>query len=558
MKSIKIGYRLGLGFAAVVALMVVLVLVGLRALSNMDDSVDKIVNANNVKIEAVSTIRDLQKEIAIGVRDLTLVTGEDEIKAADARIVKTSQAYAEAAARLDELIQSEKGKQLLGAVRASQAAAQPLLEKLTQHGRANEMDLAVRYLVDTVVPASLRWDAAIDALAQYQTALNQQEKAAVEATYDTAFRLSLGLGIASVILAGVIAWLVTRSITRPLTEAVAIAQTVASGDLSRTIIVNSTDETGQLLGALRDMNASLQQIVGDVRTGTETMATAANEIATGNLDLSSRTEQQAGSLEETASSMEELTTTVKRNADNARLANSLASSATDVALEGGAVVARVIDTMNSIDESSKRIVDIIAVIDGIAFQTNILALNAAVEAARAGEQGRGFAVVATEVRNLAHRSASAAKEIKDLIGDSVEKVGTGSKLVTEAGATIERVVRSVRQVNDIMGEISTASVEQEQGIDQINQAISEMDTVTQQNAALVEEAAAAAQSLQEQSSALVELVSVFTLPAGGRRPAATPGHAGAAARPVQNAASQRALAYQQRTSKQQAAEWETF
>jgi methyl-accepting chemotaxis protein len=263
------------------------------------------------------------------------------------------------------------------------------------------------------------------------------------------------------------------------------------------------------------MNSSLVKIVGDVRTGTDSMASASSQIASGNLDLSSRTEEQASSLEETASSMEEMTSTVKQNADNARQANQLAASASEVALRGGSVVAQVVDTMSSINESSKKIVDIIGVIDGIAFQTNILALNAAVEAARAGEQGRGFAVVASEVRNLAQRSAAAAKEIKGLIGDSVEKVDLGARLVEQAGTTMDEIVDSVKRVTDIMSEITCASQEQTSGIEQINQAISQMDQVTQQNAALVEEAAAAAESLQEQAGALAQVVSVFKLDVTG-------------------------------------------
>jgi methyl-accepting chemotaxis protein len=316
--------------------------------------------------------------------------------------------------------------------------------------------------------------------------------------------------IAAVIAIGCAGY-ITGAITTPINEAVKVARTVASGDLTSRIEVHTTEETGQLLGALKDMNDSLIRIVGQVRTGTDTIATASSEIASGNLDLSSRTEEQASSLEETASSMEELTSTVRQNADNARQANTLAASASGVAQRGGEVVSRVVETMDSINASSAKIVDIIAVIDGIAFQTNILALNAAVEAARAGEQGRGFAVVAGEVRTLAHRSAAAAKEIKELIGDSVEKVGAGSKLVEEAGSTMDDIVTSVARVTDIMGEISMATQEQSTGIDQINMAVGQMDTVTQQNAALVEEAAAAAASLQEQAARLAEVVSVFRM-----------------------------------------------
>jgi methyl-accepting chemotaxis protein len=290
-----------------------------------------------------------------------------------------------------------------------------------------------------------------------------------------------------------------------------VARRVAGGDLTAHIVVQSQDETGQLMQALKDMNVSLQNLVGQVRSGTDTIATASSQIAAGNQDLSSRTEEQASSLEETASSMEELTSTVKQNADNARQANTMAQTSSSIATEGGKVVSEVVGTMASINESSRKIVDIIAVIDGIAFQTNILALNAAVEAARAGEQGRGFAVVATEVRNLAQRSAAAAKDIKVLIGDSVEKVEAGSKLVDQAGRTMDDIVASITRVTDIMSEITAASSEQSAGIEQVNQAIAQMDQVTQQNAALVEEAAAAAESMQEQAASLSEVVSIFKL-----------------------------------------------
>ncbi|SHN42574.1 methyl-accepting chemotaxis protein [Duganella sacchari] len=331
------------------------------------------------------------------------------------------------------------------------------------------------------------------------------------ATFQNARMTSIVLLAANIGIGMVLALWVARIVSAPLQQAVSLARDVAGGDLTRSIDVTSACETGQLMQALKDMTGNLQTLVSQVRHGTDTIATASSEIASGNQDLSSRTEEQASSLEETASSMEELTSTVKQNADNARQANQLAQSASGIALKGGDVVGQVVGTMASINESSRKIVDIISVIDGIAFQTNILALNAAVEAARAGEQGRGFAVVASEVRNLAHRSAAAAKDIKLLISDSVEKVEAGSALVNQAGETMSEIVTSITRVTDIMSEITSASVEQSAGIEQVNTAIVQMDQVTQQNAALVEEAAAAAESMQEQAARLSEVVSVFKL-----------------------------------------------
>jgi methyl-accepting chemotaxis protein len=379
--------------------------------------------------------------------------------------------------------------------------------------RAQDLGLATRLLHGTMAQSFKVVREDINALIKLQLDVARAEYEKSQATYQIvrilcASGILLGLALAALIGT----WLV-RGISRPLNEAVQIANRVAAGDLTQQIEVKSTDETGRLMQALKEMNGSLVKIVGQVRNGTETIATASGQIAAGNMDLSSRTEQQAGSLEETASSMEELTSTVKQNADNARQGNALAVSASEVALKGGAVVAQVVETMGAINDSSKKIVDIIGVIDGIAFQTNILALNAAVEAARAGEQGRGFAVVASEVRNLAQRSAGAAKEIKALIGDSVEKVENGAKLVDEAGDTMQEIVESIRQVTDIMGEITAASVEQTAGIEQINQAIAQMDQVTQQNAALVEQAAAASQSMQDQARNLESVVGAFRIDA---------------------------------------------
>ena len=337
--------------------------------------------------------------------------------------------------------------------------------------------------------------------------------------------------VVGLLFAGVLGWLLVRAIVRPLEDAIRIAGAVAQGDLTQRIDVRSNDETGRLMAALRDMNDALVEIVSRVRSGSDTMATASAEIADGNLDLSSRTEQQAASLEETASSMEELTSTVRQNADNARQANVLAGSASQVAGKGGAVVAQVVETMGAINTSAGKIVEIIAVIDGIAFQTNILALNAAVEAARAGEQGRGFAVVAGEVRSLAQRSAAAAKEIKSLIDDSVGKVRHGTELVDQAGATMKDIVESVSRVTDIMAEISAASQEQNAGIEQVNVAIVQMDQTTQQNAALVEQASAAAQSLQHEAASLARTVGAFRIEGAVNGDAAVP-----APRPVAPAA----------------------
>jgi methyl-accepting chemotaxis protein len=377
--------------------------------------------------------------------------------------------------------------------------------------KTNQWDHAQEILISTINPAYRIAESTSRALTDLLKQRSIANTNAVNADLEKTGYLLIAVLIAGSFISMLVGAFLIRAMTTPLKMAIDIARRIANGDLSIDIHIQTNNEFGQLLHALKDMNDSLFTIVTRVRSGTDAIATASSQIASGNLDLASRTEQQASSLEETASSMEELTSTVKQNGDNARQANQLAATASDVAVRGGAVVSQVVDTMGSINDSSKKIVDIIGVIDGIAFQTNILALNAAVEAARAGEQGRGFAVVATEVRSLAQRSASAAKEIKSLIGDSVEKVEIGSKLVNQAGSTMDEIVASVKRVTDIMGEITSASQEQVAGIEQINQAITEMDSVTQQNSALVEQASAAAEALHDQADSLAQVVSVFKL-----------------------------------------------
>jgi methyl-accepting chemotaxis protein len=528
LSNMKIGTRLYLGFAAVVVVLVLLVTV---AYANFK----KLSAANDINVH---TYQEQLINIETGQRGFLLTGNPASLEPYNAGKTAFLKHVAKATALTsDNPAQQERLQRLQREQEAWLTTAVDPVIALRK--AAADGDMAAVVAAEQEGKGKKGMDAMRGLVAEIDNAeevlLVQRAKEAKALDARTAGTL-VGGGVLAAVLAGVIAVWLARNITVPLGRAVSFAKQVAEGDLTAHVDANSTDEIGELLTALKAMNTSLARIVGEVRTGTDTIATASAEISSGNFDLSSRTEQQAGSLEETASSMEELTATVKQNADNARQANQLASEASEVAVRGGAAVSQVVETMGAINESARKIVDIIGVIDGIAFQTNILALNAAVEAARAGEQGRGFAVVASEVRNLAQRSAGAAKEIKALIDNSVEKVDLGTRLVDQAGVTMGEVVGSVRRVNDIISEIANASDEQRAGIEQVNQAITQMDEATQQNAALVEQAAAASASMQDQAVKLAEVVGVFKLDGAALvRPAMTR----ASAPPVARAATAR-------------------
>ncbi|WP_199240471.1 methyl-accepting chemotaxis protein [Duganella dendranthematis] len=534
--KMKVGTRLGLGFALVLVFLVAVTAVGILRMSQIQNRLDHVISVNNVVSRLVLDMRNNVAERINSLRVLTMIADPADMEQDMKRIKELSGAYTEFQDKLSKQFAEEslpEEKNLLIAVKEAESVAMPAIAKASELWLASKPEEATRVLVKEIRPAQKKWMASLEQLGALEDKMNAQMQVDAANGFSSARTFMIIMGLLAVAISVVAALVITRGLLKQLggepDYTASIAGSIAAGDLSISINTTGADKNS-LVVEMREMRNSLRDIVSQVRTGTETIGTASREIAAGNVDLSSRTEMQASSLEKTASAMDELTSTVKQNADNAREANQLASAASDVAVKGGQVVSQVVDTMSSIDASAKKIVDIIGVIDGIAFQTNILALNAAVEAARAGEQGRGFAVVASEVRNLAQRSAGAAKEIKMLIDDSVEKVGAGTKLVGQAGVTMDEVVSSVRRVTDIMSEIANASQEQSAGIAQVNQSIIEMDSMTQQNAALVEEAAAAAQSLQDQASELSRVVSVFKLVEGEERaPVAAPAMATRAA-----------------------------
>ncbi|NML59721.1 HAMP domain-containing protein [Massilia sp. RP-1-19] len=517
LRAFKIGTRLAMGFGSILLILVAMLLAATAINARNKDQLMAGLDQANSKNLLIATMKSTMLETGIAMRNIGLQANVELMQKEEARVKAQDTRYDEARGALEAAGLSDGEKAVLAELAGIEAKVDAAFKEASALVMAFDTEGAAKVLADRIDPLNQQALAGMNKLVEMQQAATR-EFIASAAQSDRRLNIMLfALGALAVAIGTVGSILTTRSITKPLVNAVGVAQKVAAGELTSQVHVEGKDEVTDLLQALKDMNESLARTVGEVRTGSETITVASQEIASGNADLSARTETQASSLEETASSMEELTSTVKQNADNARQANQLAVSASSVAVKGGSVVAQVVDTMGSIKESSRKIVDIIGVIDGIAFQTNILALNAAVEAARAGEQGRGFAVVAAEVRNLAQRSAGAAKEIKELIGDSVDKVDTGSRLVDEAGQTMDLVVTSIRQVADIMGEITAATAEQSHGIEEINQAITQMDEMTQQNAALVEQAAAAAESMQEQSLRLAEAVSIFKLNGDDRR-----------------------------------------
>ncbi|CAM2142012.1 methyl-accepting chemotaxis protein I, serine sensor receptor [Pararobbsia alpina] len=512
-ENMKIGTRLGLGFGLVMLLMVVLIGAGLSRFSRIGDMNAQLIDSDWVKSQAAGAINITMRSNARRTLELIVTTDPAQRDQIFHDIADNKKLIDDNVQTLQKLIDSQEGTALLNQFKLDRAQYVASFTKAGKMTRDGDMEGAKQLVMTETLPRLDVASKSLQGLVDLQNKLVQEKGVQTTEAIVSARNLMLAVGALAMLLGTAFAVWITRSITRPVNEAVNIAQTISNGDLTARIEARTTDEVGQLLLALKNMNGRLADMVLQIREGAENISTASGEIAAGNTDLSSRTEEQAASLEETAASMEELATTVKQNSDNAHQANRLTATASEVALRGGAAVSEVVTTMKDISESSARISDIVSMIDGIAFQTNILALNAAVESARAGEQGKGFAVVAGEVRTLAQRSAQAAKEIKQLIEESVDKVQTGAQQAERAGATMEEIVRSVRHVTAIMSEISTASDEQSNGIDQINHAVSQMDEVTQQNAALVEQAAAAASSLQSQAGDLVRSVASFTLPA---------------------------------------------
>ncbi|MES2947656.1 MAG: methyl-accepting chemotaxis protein [Pseudomonadota bacterium] len=516
---VTIKARLIFSYAVMALALIVVSALAIADLAASQHNFENQVNVVEKEVDLLANLFDAVNARAVAARNIVLLDSESEI-ATEKKNIEVAFARINSSMQTLKSMLAAGGPESAGLLRKVEEIEKieiryaVVATEILKRALAGDHEGASKSIAADCRPLLMALVAAVESAKKEIHDISDRDVAASMAQSQS-LRLQLFGAIAlALAVATALAVVMTRKVTRPLLQAVNIAETVAAGDLSSRIDVSSRDETGQLFRALQSMQDSLVTVVARVRHGSETVSSASSEIAEGNQDLSTRTEQQASALQQTAASMEQLNSAVQQNADNARQANQLAQSASTVATRGGEVVGQVVETMKGINASSRKIADIIQVIDGIAFQTNILALNAAVEAARAGEQGRGFAVVASEVRSLAGRSAEAAKEIKMLINASVERVEQGSSLVDKAGATMNEVVASIRRVTDIMGEISAASSEQSAGVSQVGEAITQMDHTTQKNAALVEEMAAAASSLKSQAGDLVQTVAVFKLADG--------------------------------------------
>ncbi|ODV43450.1 chemotaxis protein [Cupriavidus sp. UYMMa02A] len=511
--NLRIGTRLCLGFGIVLALIATMVVLALTRLSAVGALSNQIVHEDWVKAEAAATLDSYTR--ANGQRTMELFfTDKERRDTIHQRIEANKKNVVASLDVLDKLVRNPEGRALLAKVNEARASYVSSITRVDNLLSQDKREEATRLLLDETLPRLESLKGHVEALSDRQKKLVVSRGASIASDIESARSVMLATGLAALLLGAIFAWRLTHSITAPIRQALEVAHTVAAGDLSARIEIASLDETGQLLSALKIMNENLASVVCTVRQSSQSIATGSAQIAAGNTDLSQRTEEQAANLEQTAASMEEITSTIKNNAEAALHATHIANSASEAVTQGGKAVSQVVSTMESITTSSQKIGDIIGVIDSIAFQTNILALNAAVEAARAGEQGRGFAVVAAEVRGLAQRTAVAAKEIKDLITHSVENVRAGGQQASAAEESMRDIICQVKQVSDLLAEISTATAEQSSGIAQVGNAVSQLDYVTQQNAALVEKSAAAADSLSQQASKLVETVEVFKLEHG--------------------------------------------
>ena len=533
LRNLRIGTRLALGFGFILLTMAAIV-VGLVYLAKSDrEALAATLAAASNKEHIAAEMRALALEQSSAMRNIGLHSEILAMQQEEDEIKRLGKAFDDARDQLTRMDLAPNERQILDTIAKLDAEFDAPVKQALGLSTTFRPEEAAKVLMNEVAPLVQKELSELDVLIQLQRGAYGEALDRALARGDQVALVAIGIGVALILFAVVLAWMVTRSITVPMGEAVGVAKRVAAGDLTSQIEPKGRDEAADLLTALRDMNDGLGRMVAQIRTGAESIAVGAGQVAAGNQQLSSRTEEHASSLEETASTLEEFTTTVRQNAEHAKQASQLAGTASNTAQKGGEVVNKVVTTFQEVTTSSKRISDIISVIDGISFQTNILALNAAVEAARAGEQGRGFAVVASEVRSLAQRSAESAKEIRGLIENSVNRVESGARLVEQAGRTMDELVGSVKKVAEIMTEIANASHEQSSGIEQINKAITQMDTVVQMNASLVEEATAAATSMASQATGLARAVAQFRIEDGGSAELAAPAAAQALPRQVQ-------------------------